>query len=61
MGSEYHFSGRATSPGSSRYYSVRMALPALRNPLALIYEWQWELQAIYYRCSDPGVALTKLQ
>jgi len=61
MGSEYHFSGRATSPGSSRYYSVRMAPPALRNPLALIFEWQWELQAIYYRCTDPGVALTKLQ
>ena len=61
MGSEYRFSGRATSPGSSRYYAVRMAPPALRPPLALIFEWQWELQAIYYRCTDPGIALSKLQ
>jgi len=61
MGGEYHFPGRATSPGSSHYYSVRMAPPALRDPLALAFEWQWELQAIYYRCTDPGVALTKLQ
>jgi len=58
---EYRFSGRATSPGSSRYYCVRMAPPALRNHLALMFEWQWELQAIYHRCSDPGVALSKLQ
>jgi len=61
VNSEYHFPGRATSPGSSRYYCVRMAPPNLRNHLALIFEWQWELQAIYYRCTDPGVALTKLQ
>lgn len=61
MTSEYNFSGRATSPGSSRYYCIRMAPPALRDHLALIFEWQWELQAIFYRCTDPGVALTKLQ
>ncbi len=61
MKNKYHFSGRATSPGSSRYYAVRMAPPALHNPLALIFEWQWELQAIYYRSTDPGIALTKLQ
>lgn len=61
MTSEYSFSGRATSPGSSRYYCIRVAPPALRDHLALIFEWQWELQAIFYRCTDPGVALTKLQ
>ena len=61
MNSEYRFSGRATSPGSSHYYSVRVAPPALHDHLALIFEWQWELQAIYYRCTDPGIALTKLQ
>jgi len=61
MESEHHFLGRATSPGSSRYYAVRMAPLALRNPLALIFEWQWELQAIYYHCTDPGIALSKLQ
>jgi len=61
VSSEYYFPGRATSPGSSRYYCVRMASPSLRNHLALIFEWQWELQDIYYRCTDPGVALTKLQ
>ncbi|MCF6283185.1 MAG: adenylosuccinate synthetase [Candidatus Polarisedimenticolaceae bacterium] len=60
MKGEHSFSGRATTPGSSRYYAIRMASPALRNPLALIFEWQWELQAIYYRCTDPGIALTKL-
>ncbi len=58
---EYRFSGRATAPGSTRYYAVRMAPPALRDALALLFEWQWELQAICHRCSDPGVALTKLQ
>lgn len=61
MTSEYRFSGRATSAGSGRYYAIRMAPPALRDTLSLIFEWQWELQAIYHRCSDPGIALTKLQ
>ncbi len=61
MKGKHAFSGRATAPGSGRYYAIRMAPPALRNPLALIFEWQWELQAIYYRCTDPGIALTKLQ
>jgi len=61
VNSEYCFSGRATAPGSSRYYAVRMAPANLRDHIALIFEWQWELQSIYYRCSDPGVALTKLQ
>ncbi len=61
MNSKYCFSGRATTPGSSRYYAVRMAPANLRNHIALIFEWQWELQSIYYHCTDPGVALTKLQ
>ncbi len=61
MNDGYCFSARATAPGSSRYYAVRMAPANLRNHVALIFEWQWELQSIYYRGTDPGVALTKLQ
>ncbi|VAX10614.1 Phytoene synthase [hydrothermal vent metagenome] len=61
MSNNSGFPGRATAPGSSNYYCVRMAPKNIRADLALIFEWKYELQEILHRCSDQGVALTKLQ
>jgi len=59
-GSEWRFPNRATPPGSSAYYSVRFAPPALRDTLAALFGWRHEVRAVLDDVSDPGVARLKL-
>jgi phytoene synthase len=58
---EWRFPNRTTPPGSSAYYSVRMAPAALRDELAAVFAWRHEVRAVFDRVSDPGVARIKLQ
>lgn len=61
MSAEWSFPNRATSPGSSSYYSVRLSHPRLRDDLALLLAWQAEIASVRTRVSDPSVARLKLQ
>jgi phytoene synthase len=58
---EWRFPNRATPPGSSAYYSVRLAPAELRDDLAAVLAWRHEVRAVLDRVSDPGVARIKLQ
>ena len=58
---EWRFPNRATPPGSSTYYSVRLAPAGLRDDLAAVVAWRHEVRSVLDRVSDPGVAHTKLQ
>lgn len=58
---EWGFPNRATPPGSSAYYSVRLAPLGLRDDLATVLAWHHEIRAVPDRVSDPGVAAAKLQ
>lgn len=58
---EWRFPNRATPPGSSTYYSVRLAPAALRDDLAAVVAWRHEVRTVLDRVSDPGVAQTKVQ
>lgn len=58
---EWRFPNRATPPGSSAYYSVRLAPAGLRDDLAAVLAWRHQVRAILDEVSDPGVARTKLQ
>ncbi|MFP4075020.1 MAG: squalene/phytoene synthase family protein [Halochromatium sp.] len=60
VSAEWRFPNRATPPGSSAYYSVRLAAAAHRDALAALFAWRAELRAILDRISDPGVARIKL-
>ncbi|MBK1703967.1 squalene/phytoene synthase family protein [Halochromatium glycolicum] len=57
---EWRFPNRATPPGSSAYYSVRLAAAPRRDALAALFAWRAELRAILDQVSDPGVARIKL-
>ena len=57
---EWRFPNRATPPGSSAYYSVRMSRASRRDALAALFAWRAELRAILEQVSDPGVARIKL-
>lgn len=57
---EWRFPNRATPPGSSAYYSLRLAPAPLRDPLALLLAWRHAIRAVPEECSDPGVARLKL-
>lgn len=57
---EWRFPNRATPPGSSAYYSVRLAAAPHRDALAALFAWRAELRAILDQVSDPGVARIKL-
>ncbi len=57
----WRFPNRATPPGSSAYYSVRLAPSGLRDDLAAVLAWHHEVRAVLYSVSDPGVAAAKLQ
>jgi len=60
-GAEWRFPNRATPPGSSAYYSVRLAPAGLRDDLAAVLAWRDRVRAVLNEVSDAGVALTKLQ
>lgn len=58
---EWRFPNRATPPGSSTYYSVRLAPAELRDDLAAAVAWRHEVRGVLERVSDPSVAQAKLQ
>jgi phytoene synthase len=57
---QWRFPNPATPPGSSAYYSVRFAAPALHDTLAALFAWRREIRRIIDEVSDPGVARLKL-
>lgn len=57
---EWRFPNRATPPGSSAYYSLRLSAAPRRDALAALFAWRAELRAILHQVSDPGVARIKL-
>lgn len=54
------FPNRATPPGSSAYYSIRIAPAAQRDALAALFGWRERVRAVLDEVSDPGVACRKL-
>jgi len=58
---EWRFPNQATPMGSSAYYSLRFAPRELRNDLAVLSAWRYQVRAIPDRVSDPGLARVKLQ
>lgn len=60
VSNDWRFPNRATPPGSSTYYSVRLAPAKLRDDLAAVVAWRHEVRSVLERVSDPGVAHTKL-
>lgn len=61
MRDDWGFPNAATPPGSSSYYSLRLAPPACRNDLAALHGWRHQVRACLDQVSDPGVAQAKLQ
>jgi phytoene synthase len=57
---QWRFPNRATPPGSSAYYSIRLASAAKRDALAALFAWRGEVRSVLDQVSDPGVARTKL-
>lgn len=57
---EWAFPNRATAPGSSAYYSVRLAPVGARDALAALFGWRHEVGDVLVRVSDPGIARLKL-
>lgn len=56
----WRFPNRATAPGSSAYYCVRLADAAKRDSLAALLGWHGEVRAVLEQVSDLGVARVKL-
>ena len=56
----WSFPNRATPPGSSAYYSIRVAPAAQRDALAALFGWHDRVRAVLDEVSDPGVARLKL-
>ena len=61
MKDDWGFPNAATPPGSSSYYSLRLAPPKLRDDLAALHGWRHQVRACLDQVSDPGVAAAKLQ
>jgi phytoene synthase len=61
MRAAWLFPNPATPIGSSAYYSVRLAPLELRDDLAALIAWRYQVRAILHEVSDPGVARLKLQ
>lgn len=57
---DWGFPNPATPPGSSSYYSLRLAPAHLRDDLAALHGWRHLLRAILDQVSDPGIAAAKL-
>jgi phytoene synthase len=56
----WSFPNRATPPGSSAYYSIRVAPAVQRDALAALFGWRERVRAVLDEVSDPGVARLKL-
>lgn len=61
MRDDWGFPNAATPPGTSSYYSLRLAPPERRDDLAAIHGWRHQVRACLDQVSDPGVAAAKLQ
>jgi phytoene synthase len=57
---DWGFPNPATPPGSSAYYSLRLAPADLRDDLAALHGWRHQVRAVLDQVSDPGVAAAKL-
>lgn len=60
MDTSWGFPNPATPPGSSSYYSVRFSPARLRDALAALLGWRYQLQTLLHQVRDPGVATAKL-
>jgi len=58
---EWRFPNRATPVGSSAYYSLRFAPRNLRDDLAMLLAWWYQVHEIPDRVADLGLARIKLQ
>jgi len=58
---QWRFPNQATPVGSSAYYSLRFAPRELRDDLAVLSAWRYQVRAIPDRVADPGLARIKLQ
>jgi phytoene synthase len=58
---EWAFPNPATPPGSSAYYSVRLAPFGLRDGLAALIGWRHLVRSVLDEVSDRGVAARKLE
>lgn len=57
---DWGFPNPATAPGSSSYYSIRLASADRRDDLAALHGWRHQVRAILDQVSDPRVATAKL-
>lgn len=57
---DWGFPSPATPPGSSSYYSIRLASIHRRDDLAVLHGWRHQVRAILDQVSDPRVATAKL-
>lgn len=57
---DWGFPNPATPPGSSAYYSLRLAPADLRDDLAALHGWRHQVRAVLDQVSDAGVARAKL-
>jgi len=55
------FPNPSTPIGSARYYSIRFSAAMHRPALAQLLAWREVMISIRDRCSDPGVAVRKLE
>jgi len=61
MPGDWGFPNPATPPGSSTYYSLRLAPANRRDGLAALYGWRYQLQAVLDQVTDTAVAVAKLR
>jgi len=61
MPGDWGFPNPATPPGSSTYYSLRLAPTSRRDGLAALYGWRYQLQAVLNQVTDTAVAVAKLR
>lgn len=58
---DWGFPNPATPPGSSAYYSIRLAPAAQRDDLAALHGWRQRVRSVPERIADPRVANAQLQ
>jgi len=61
MPGDWGFPNPATPPGSSTYYSLRLAPTSRRDGLAALYGWRYQVQAVLDQVTDTAVAAAKLR
>ena len=59
--SDWGFPNPATPPGSSAYYSLRLAPAGQRDDLAALLGWRRQVRSVLERTADPRLSSAKLQ